>query len=271
MLRKTFILTQFGPPHAWTAQYLEHIQTLAPLGYSWKILTPNKLTGGSNVEIVPMSVFDFDRRVHERTGVVTGNLMEDTGLPGKLISDYYPAFGDLFPDLLTDADYWSITNWDVVYGRLDHFLPDSELARYDIWSDDRQHINSLFCFYRNTPWVNTLYKLVSGWERMFQYNDVPIYGFDEVHFDRVIRALAAKQEVRLGGPPYFAYHSYDRLTQHVPKPNLTMAPDGALLECFDDGFAPLAAYAPWRGYFGREIMYFHFIKSKQWPMFRPFL
>ncbi len=270
MLKKVFILPQFGPPFTWTEQYLEHIATLAPYGWHWKILTPHGYTSKSaNVEIVPITFAEFDARVTATTGVNTGNFLDANGLPAKLVSDYYPAFGEIFADLLTDCDYWSITNWDVVYGRLDHFLPDDELRKYDIWSDDYHHINSLFCFYRNDPRVNRLYQQVPMWASMFGYHGQPLFGFDELHFDVLVRRLADEGGIAFGHPPYFAIHSYDRLVQHQPEPNLMIMPDGALIECFEDHFPPLAHYPAWRGCYGREIGYFHFIATKRWPTFRP--
>ncbi len=271
MLRKTFVLPQFGPPHAWTEQYLDHIGTLAPYGWSWKILTPHGYASRSpNVEIVKMTFAEFDKRVYETTGVFSGNFLDADGLPAKLLSDYYPAFGELFADLLVGCDYWSITNWDVLYGRLDHFLSDEALAQYDIWSDDNHHVNSLLCLYKNEPRINALYRRVPHWQQLFEFNGRSIVGFDEIYFDSVIRQLAGAGEIRFGHPPYFALHSYDRLVQHQPKPNLAMAPDGALLECFEDPHPTLEHYPPWRGYFGREIAYFHFLHSKQWPALRPY-
>lgn len=271
MLRKVFILPQFGPPFPWTEQYLEHIATLAPYGWHWKILTPHGYQSRSaNVEIVPMTFAEFDARVFKTTGVFSGNFLDDHGLPFKLLSDYYPAFGELFEDLLTYCDYWSITNWDVLYGRLDHFLSDDELAKYDIWSDDCHHVNSLFCFYKNDARINALYRRVPLWEEMFAVNGRNIFGFDEIFFDAAVRLLADVGEIRFGHPPYFPIHSYDRLIQHQPTPNLAMAPDGALIECFEDGLPALANYAPWRGCYGREIGYFHFIRTKTWPELRPY-
>jgi hypothetical protein len=270
MLKKVFLLPQFGPLFDWTEEYLAHIATLAPYGWHWKILTPHSYRSKSaNVEIVPMTFRDFDDRVMATTGVTTGNFLDAAGLPAKLLSDYYPAYGEIFSDLLVGFDYWSITNWDVVYGRLDHFLPDDLLRGFDIWSDDCRHVNSLFCFYRNAPEVNRLYRRVPHWTEMFGYHGRPLFGFDELHFDALIRVLADAGEVRFGHPPYFALHSYDRLVQHRPAPNLTIMPDGALIECFDDPHPGLANYPPWRGMFGREIMYFHFIQSKRWPALRP--
>ncbi len=270
MLTKVFILPQFGAAHNWTAQYLENVRALEPYGWHWKILTPHAYCSGGNVEIVPMTLEEFNERVWATTGVRTGNMIDDNGLPVKLLSDYYPAFGELFSDILAGCDYWSATNWDMVYGRLDHFLSDDELGKYEIWSDDGGHINSIFCFYKNTARVNRLYRQVSQWEEMFGYHGYPLFGFDELHFDRLVGTLAARGEIAFGHPPYFAYHSYDRLVQHQPTPNLTMAPDGALLECYDDDFPPLAHYAPWRGYVAREIAYFHFSRTKTWPTLRDY-
>jgi len=271
MLKKVFILPQFGPPFAWTEEYLAHIATLAPYGWHWKILTPHGYRSKSgNVEIVPMSFADLDARVTAVTGIETGNFLDAAGLPAKLVSDYYPAFGEIFADLLTDCDYWSVTNWDVLYGRLDHFLSDETLAQYDIWSDDYRHVNSLFCFYKNEARINRLYRRVPFWESLFGYHGIPLFGFDEIHFDGLVRELADAGEIRFGHPPYFSLHSYDRLVQHQPTPNLAIAPDGALIECFDDHHPMLAHYPPWRGMFGREIMYFHFLSTKRWPALRAY-
>lgn len=271
MLKKVFILPQFGPPFAWTAEYLDHIGTLAPYGWHWKILTPHGYASRSaNVEIVPMTFAEFDARVTKATGVITGNFLDAAGLPAKLVSDYYPAFGEIFADLLTDCDCWSITNWDVLYGRLDHFLSDDLLKQHDIWSDDHRHVNSLFCFYKNVDPINRLYRQVPHWERMFQYEGCSLVGFDELYFDVIVRRLAAAGEIKFGYPPYFSLHSYDRLVQHQPTPNVAIAPDGALIECFDDPHPALEHYPPWRGMFGREIMYFHFIRTKSWPSLRPY-
>jgi uncharacterized protein DUF6625 len=270
MLSKVFLLPQFGPPHPWTAQHLAHVRTLASHGWHWKILTPHAYESGGNVEIVPMTLDDFNARVLAVTGVTTGNFLDADNVPVKLVSDYYPAFGEIFADLLIESDYWSAANWDVIYGRLDHFVSDAELARYDIWSDDPAHINSIFCFYKNVAHVNQLYQMVPQWRELFRYDGRTLCGFDELYFDHLVRALAARGEVAFGHPTYFAYHSYDRLVQHRPTPNLAMAPDGALIECYDDDFPPLASYPPWRGYFGREIAYFHFIRTKAWPTLRPY-
>lgn len=274
MLKKVFLLTQFGPPHPWSEQYLAHIRTLARYGFSWKIFTPHRYESHGNVEIIPMAFNEFDRLISFKTGIPTLNFLGSDGLPVKLTSDYYPAFGHIFEDYLSGCDYWSITNWDVVFGRLDHFLSDSELRKYDIWSDDCGHINSLFCFYENVDRINFLYTNVPGWRESFQFDGRRITGFDEIAFDAYIRARARAPNslnLHFGHPPYFALHSYDRLIQHQPFPNLSLAPDGALFECFDDSRnADLQHYPPWQGFFGREIMYFHFIQTKQWPKFRPY-
>ena len=89
MLKKVFILPQFGPPFPWANEYLAHVGTLAPYGWHWKILTPHAYSvTSSNVEIMPMSFAEFDARVTATTGVETGNFIDATGLPatsGRMI------------------------------------------------------------------------------------------------------------------------------------------------------------------------------------------
>jgi len=87
---------------------------------------------------------------------------------------------------------------------------------------------------------------------------------------KLVRQLAERNAIRFGHPPYFGYHSYDRLAHHTPTPNLEMLEDGALIERFDD---PMMSALNVQGHvlfrtphFGREIMYFHFINTKKWPL-----
>lgn len=270
-LRKVFLLPLFGAPHAWTQAYLDHVRALEPYGWHWKVFTPHPYPSGGNVEIVPMTIEEFDRLVEDRCGMLPGNRILGDGGPAKLLSDYYPAFGDIFADYLGDADYWGHTNWDMVYGRLDHFIPDTELEQYSIWSDDPGHINGIFTLYRNGERERFLYRGVRDWPALFRV-DHPVQrlvGFDEFYFDAYVRAAAAAGTLAFGSPPYFPYHSYDHLIQHRPEPKLMVMQDGALVEWYEDNRPNLQGYAPWPGMFGREIMSFHFIRTKAWPTFRP--
>jgi len=259
MLKKVFLQTQFGSPHPWTEQYFENVRRLAPLGWYLKVFTPNPWPSSDNIEIIDMTVEEYDRLMGRQCGVVAGNYLKG-GVPAKLVSDHYPAYGQIFQEYIRDFDFWAFTNWDVVYGRLDHFIPDEILDTCDIWADEVNGINGIFTLMRNNDETNNLFREVPDWQRSFSVHQP--CAFDEFQMTRAVRILAAEGRTRFKYPPYFPFHSYDRLIQHQPKPNLYFESDGALIERYED----CVNFPNEKGHYGREIMMFHFSLTKRWPI-----
>lgn len=259
MLKKVFLQTQFGKPHDWTEKYFWNVRQLESTGWYLKVFTPNPWPSAGNIEIVPMDIHGFDVLVEKYCGVKPGNFMQH-GLPHKLVSDYYPAYGSIFRDYIEGFDYWAHTNWDIVYGDLSHFLPDSELARYDVWSDEGSvAVNGIFTLYRNDQRINSLYERVPDWQTSFTVHEP--CAFDEIQMTQAMRELVAEGSILFGHPRHFPLHSYDRLVQHQPKPNLYFE-GNSLIERFEDHVHAPAT----KDHYGREIMLFHFSKTKRWPL-----
>lgn len=275
MLKKTIILTQFGSPHEWTEQFLENVGRLGQYGWYWKIFTENKYENvPSNVEIVPMNTEQFNDLVEKKLGVMPNMFMTDKGVPSVHVTDFYVFSGLIFSNWLKDSDYWGIANIDIVFGRLDHFLPDNELEKWDVWTDDVNTINGIFCLFRNKPWVNYLCLRIPEWkkkltqppcERCCGEKDAghTLYGTDEYDLTEVMKHPDVLEAIRYGYPKYHFMHSHDRLEQHVPEVKLKIEEDGSLWELFQDVAAPVWDHA--RPFPGREIPYFHFIRTKKWP------
>jgi hypothetical protein len=72
--------------------------------------------------------------------------------PYKLC-DYKPLYGHLFADYLKGYDFWGNFDPDVIFGRINNFVPDELYQHYDKIFD-RGH----FALYRNTPAVNLVYR-----------------------------------------------------------------------------------------------------------------
>jgi hypothetical protein len=72
--------------------------------------------------------------------------------PYKLC-DYKPLYGHLFADSLKGYDFWGHFDPDVIFGRINHFIPDEFYQRYDKIFD-RGH----FALYRNISAVNLAYR-----------------------------------------------------------------------------------------------------------------
>jgi hypothetical protein len=253
-MKKVFILTQFGTPHKWTQKFIDHVQHLGQYGWYWQIYTSNDLKPKGNVEIIPMKIEEFNHLVKKHCGI-DPQVEIVNGLPSKPMSDYYVASGLIFQDYIKDFDFWGITNWDVMYGRLDHFITDKMLEECDIWSDDVATINGVFSLYRNNKEVNHLFKHIPNWQEAFMSDK--IIGTDEYGMTEVA------QRVRFSYPKYYPLLSHDRLENHVPLPKLSIKEDGSLWELLGDTNSPHWKHA--RFFIGREIPYFHFSRTKSWP------
>jgi hypothetical protein len=72
--------------------------------------------------------------------------------PYKLC-DYKPLYGHLFADHLKDYDFWGHFDPDVIFGRINNFVPDELYQQYDKIFD-----RGYFALYRNTPAVNFAYR-----------------------------------------------------------------------------------------------------------------
>lgn len=265
MLRKVFILTQFGKPHEWTQQYLDSIAKLGKYGWYWKIFTPNKYERvPANVEVIDLNIEEFNLLINKTLGINSHNYITEKGVPSKPVSDFYVAHGVIFKDYIRGYDFWGMANWDVVNGRLDHYLPDGMLSDLDVFTDDVGIVNGVFSLFRNVDKVNNLFREISEIEKML--TEHRLFGTDEYYLIEPIKRAAKAQEIVYLYPEYYPFHSYDRLIQHVPVPQLEMQEDGSLWEKFKDVNPPKGYINFPKGYIAKEIMYFHFSYTKKWPL-----
>lgn len=259
----------FGSPFSWTQEYIDNVQHLQKDGWYWKILTPHKFKSKGNVEIIPMNIDSFNDLVEKKLGVRPKLFLTAKKIPSVHITDFYVFSGVLFDELLKDADFWGITNMDVVYGRLSTFFTDEVLSNCDIFSDDVNAINGVFSLFRNTPFVNKLYEKLEWKEVLSQapckgclgIGAHTLFGSDEYGMTEIMRSL--KNKIRFRYPIYYPMLSHDRLENHVPNIKLSIKPDGSLWELLGDVAPP--AWIHSRPFIGREIPYFHFQRTKAWP------
>ena len=163
-MKKVFVILMFGKPFPWIDKFIDSVQHLEKYGWCWKIFTPNKFESKGNVEIVPMTIDEFNLLVEKKTGITPLTYITDKGIPSSHVTDYMVAYGKIFEDYLK-CDFWGMMGGpDIVFGRLDRFLPDSFLEDCDIFTDDVKAINGCFTLFRNTEEINTLFKKIPNWE-----------------------------------------------------------------------------------------------------------
>jgi hypothetical protein len=264
-MKKCFLLTQFGTPHPWTQKFIDHVQFLGQYGWYFKIFTPNSFESKGNVEVISMDIDGFNTLVEKKLGVNPKMFIAGTGVPSFHMTDFNVILGAIFEDYTKDCDYWGCLGWDVLLGHLDHFIPEKELVRYDVWSDDVNIVNGTFCLFRNIPEVNDLFKKIPLWKEKLVQTPCPactgsggehhLYGTDEYDFTEVMR----KDGNWFGYPKYYPIHGHDRLQNH----KIELKDDGSLWELNKDTPPEWIHKHEW---FGREIGYFHFLLKKTWPL-----
>lgn len=268
-LSKVFLMNQFGSPFDWNDKWIDNVQHLGKYGYDFIVFTKNFESKG-NVKVIPMDIEGFNQQVEKNCGVNPKMYITSDGRPNFHITDFIVALGEIFKDYTKEYDFWGATGFDDMFGRLDHFLKDEDLENCDIFSDDVGVMNGNFLLMRNIDKINTIFKSMN-WQEIFTQGDCKgcveggehrLYSPEEYTFNQYLDNL------RLGGirllfPKYYAFHSYDRLSIHVPKPQLEIKDDGSLWEIIPDTAPP-----KWEHFhnIAREIAYFHFNTNKQWPI-----
>ena len=248
MIKKVILNTLFGKPYPdeWINGFINNVQHLKKYGWYWKIFTPNQIESKGNVEIIPMTLDEFNSRVEKYTGAIPTNFINpETGFPRKLMTDYAPALAAVLPEYVEGFDWWGHVNWDVVYGRLDKWLTDEFLNGCDIFGNDPGAINGVFSLYRNTDYINRLFSKHPAWKDVFE-NSTNVYTFEEQMFTNTVLEAQDRRDINFRSAHWL---QYARQPQHKPLPQLTIKPDGSLVD--KDG---------------EEMMIFHFSFTKRWPL-----
>jgi hypothetical protein len=271
MIKKVFLITEFGKPFNWTDQYIKNCGKLARFGWHWVIFTPNEYKDiPCNVHIVPMTIETYSRLVEEKLGVKTNLKLTEKGIPSVHITDFYIFSGVVFEDYIKGFDFWGITNMDVVYGRLDHFVSDELLKDCDVFTDDVETINGVFCLWRNNKRINNLFQLIENWKDIISQKPCSgcveggqhtLFGSDEYLMTEVMKKV--KDKIKYRYPKYYPWHSHDRLEIHKPTPKLKFQDDGSLWELIEDVNHPKWEHA--RPFIGREVLFYHFSDTKNYP------
>lgn len=266
MIKKCFIILQFGTPFPWIDKFCDSVQHLEKYGWYWKIATPHTFGTHGNVSSIDMNIDQFCKLVGKKTGITPKIWITEEGIPSIHVTDFMVAYGKIFEDYLKEYDFWGMMGGpDILFGRLDHFLPDSYLEDCDIYTDDPEFVNGCFTLFRNRRKVTNLYKKISYWKEAFLQKEClgctkdnpnhTLYGTDEYGLTGIMKT----SKLRYKHPKYYPLHGHDRLERH----DIELKEDGSLWELNRDN-PPLWANAI--PVFGREILFYHFSQSKQWPI-----
>lgn len=229
-LKKLIITPYFGPFPEWMDLFIaDYDRTLSRMGYDWQLDTD--LEG-------------FKKRVKDKLGIDYPGVRG-----GTKVWDYRCALGLLYEEELKGYDYWAHVDFDVIWGDVNTFLPDSELSKLDVYSGHSEYICGCFSLYRNCPEVNSLFKRYGMWEIML--SAPASTAWVEREFSRILELSGLRYtytfhqgfpwtrepHIKKEGNKLFQYLSSEKNTS-LSNPEMT-----------------------WK-----EIMFFHFRYSKRWPL-----
>lgn len=210
---KVLICPYFGDLPQWWYAYEEQLELLKSSGYD--------------------VLFDFDLLAFKERVRTKLDVECPIEYNSSKIHDYRPVLGVLYAEEIDSYAWYGHTDFDCVYGRLDHFVTPATLGRCAVYTDCQyEYLAGPFTIYRNIPSVVSLYELHPEWRQILETSTVTAW--QETDFSEI-----AKESV-----PVVIENNHGFLR-----------PD--LLEKREDG-------SLWHD--EKEISFFHFNRSKDWPL-----
>lgn len=124
-----------------------------------------------NVIIFKISLQDFSNLILNNTG------LQPTINFGWKICDFRPAYGVILQEYIQGYNFWGIIDTDIILGKIDDYITDKMLTKYDVISASKFWLSGSFAIFRNTEQVNNLFKLSKDWNKVFA--ESRHYAFDE--------------------------------------------------------------------------------------------
>ncbi len=184
-------------------------------------------------KILDLDIESFRKRVRDKLGI------EYPGVyGGNKVWDYRCALGYLYQDEIKEFDFWATADFDVVWGDMNKFYPDSMLDEYDFISGHNTYMAGCFSLYRNVPDVNELFFKPGFWQEVLE--DPKASGWVEEYYSRTVEesGLRYKYTFEQGNP-------WTR-TPVLKKERISLYQ---------------GIEAQWK-----EVAFFHFRHSKIWPL-----
>jgi hypothetical protein len=116
----------------------------------------------NNIQLKKADIADFTHLASTKLGYTVA--LAD---PYK-ICDFRPAFGQIFEDFLKGFEFWGYSDMDIIYGNFSHFISVQQLDTYDIITSRREYAAGHFTLYRNNPLGNSLYKNIFNIKSLLQ-------------------------------------------------------------------------------------------------------
>ena len=141
------------------------------------ILTDNDdipINISSNIKFIYYSLDDFKKDASDTLGF---NVEIEKGYK---LCDFKPAYGCIFPELISKYDFWGHCDIDIIFGNIRSFLSNKVLNKYDVISARHDYLTGSFALYKNGLLNNVLFKESKDYRKV--YTNTQNFCFDETNF-----------------------------------------------------------------------------------------
>lgn len=153
------------------------------------------------------------------------------------VHDYRASFGVLYEEEAKGYDFWGHTDFDCIYGNIGKWITDEFLNDLDIHSNHTDYLCGPWSLYRNNEYINNLFKKYPRWKDRLTEEKASGWLEFQDGFTGVLDAEHNKGNIRR---VYTFWQGDPDRAQDI------RYADGSLFEV------------------DKEIMMFHFRRTKQW-------
>lgn len=187
--RIALVLVWLGPWKPWINLFVESCRYNP--GFDFLVFTNQAppQARAENVRFIPRDQASLQAAVRERI------LPDAVIATAYKLCDYKPAYGLLFADALAGYEWWGYCDEDLIWGRIEDFIPPKVLAAHDIVTSCRCCIVGQLTILRNRSRINTLFQRVPGWRELLHHPNTT--NLAETIIDRQARVEEAAGELRV--------------------------------------------------------------------------
>ncbi|WP_338733330.1 DUF6625 family protein [Mangrovimonas cancribranchiae] len=156
------IIPYFGQWPVWFDAFLSSVVKNPTIHWLCPTNCPIPKTHPENITFLPTTLSTLNTKVNT---IVSANVP----LTPRKFCDLKPAYGDIFYDEIRDYDYWGFCDLDIVWGDIRQFITPRVLDEYDIISSRKEAISGHFTLFRNTNYIQELYKKLPNYKTLFEH------------------------------------------------------------------------------------------------------
>lgn len=170
------ILICWYGPYPWYLPYFIHSCSFNPT-VDFIIITDNE-------DIIPDKPKNV-KKIHKTVEEIKATALEKLGFavsidyPYKL-NDFKPAYGFLFPEIISGYAFWGQGDLDIICGNIRDFITDEMMETHDFISLRHDYTTGCFSLYKNSEKMNTFFMRSKDYKLIL--SNSRHYCFDECSF-----------------------------------------------------------------------------------------